>query len=86
MALSPPLPGQVIRYAYLWWNEARVGREDATKDRPGGIVLTASTVRNESPNSGCLRAQQLLQFLLLLKGVRQSPVPQRHRAILERFV
>jgi hypothetical protein len=28
MALDPPLPGQVIRYAYLWWNEARVGRDD----------------------------------------------------------
>lgn len=40
MALFPPQPGQVIRYAYLWWNEARVGREDATKDRPCGVVLT----------------------------------------------
>jgi hypothetical protein len=39
MALSPPQPGQVIRYAYLWWN-ARVGREDATKDRPCGMILT----------------------------------------------
>jgi hypothetical protein len=40
MALFPPRAGQVIRYAYLWWNEARVGREDATKDRPCGVVLT----------------------------------------------
>lgn len=40
MAPSPPQPGQVIRYAYLWWNEARLGREDATKDRPCGVVLT----------------------------------------------
>ena len=40
MALFPPQPGQVIRYAYLWWNESRVGREDATKDRPDGIILT----------------------------------------------
>jgi hypothetical protein len=39
MALSPPQPGQVILYAYLWWNEARVGREDATKDRPCGVIL-----------------------------------------------
>ena len=43
MALDPPLPGQVIRYAYLWWNEARVGREDGVKDRPCGIVLTRQT-------------------------------------------
>jgi hypothetical protein len=40
MARPLPQPGQVIRYAYLWWNEARVGREDGAKDRPCGIVLT----------------------------------------------
>jgi two-component SAPR family response regulator len=33
MALDPPLPGQVIRYAYLWWHEARVGREDGGYSR-----------------------------------------------------
>jgi hypothetical protein len=43
MALTPPQPGQVIRYAYLWWNEARLGRTDGTKDRPCGIVLTRLT-------------------------------------------
>jgi hypothetical protein len=43
MALDPPLPGQVIGYAYLWWNEARVGREDGVKDRPCDIVLTRQT-------------------------------------------
>ncbi|HJR70537.1 MAG TPA: growth inhibitor PemK [Gammaproteobacteria bacterium] len=43
MALPVPHPGQVIRYAYLWWNEARTGREDGTKDRPCGIVLTRIT-------------------------------------------
>jgi hypothetical protein len=43
MVLGLPAPGQVIRYAYLWWNEARLGREEATKDRPCGVVLTRST-------------------------------------------
>jgi hypothetical protein len=43
MALDPPLPGQLIRHAYLWWNEALVGREDGVKDRPCGIVLTRQT-------------------------------------------
>jgi hypothetical protein len=43
MALDPPLPGQVIRYAYLWWNEARLGHEHGAKDRPCGIVLTRVT-------------------------------------------
>ena len=40
MAHPPPQPGQVIRYAYLWWNEARTGREEGAKDRPCGVVLT----------------------------------------------
>jgi hypothetical protein len=43
MALPLPQPGQVIRYAYLWCSEARVGREDGAKDRPCGIVLTRVT-------------------------------------------
>lgn len=43
MALRPPQPGQVIRYAYLWWNGARAGRQEGAKDRPCGIVLTRLT-------------------------------------------
>jgi hypothetical protein len=39
MALEPPKPGQVIHYAYLWWNEARRGQEEGRKDRPCGVVL-----------------------------------------------
>ena len=40
MAHPPPQPGQVIRYAYLWWNEGRTGRKEGIKDRPCGVVLT----------------------------------------------
>jgi hypothetical protein len=40
MALELPRPGQVIRYSYLWWNEARRGRTEGAKDRPCGVVLT----------------------------------------------
>jgi hypothetical protein len=40
MAHPPTQPGQVIRYAYLWWNEARTGRQEGIKDRPCGVVLT----------------------------------------------
>lgn len=43
MAQILPQPGQVIRYAYLWWGEARDGREDGTKDRPCGVILTRTT-------------------------------------------
>jgi len=43
MALPLPQPGQVIPYAYLWWNEARAGRQDGAKERPCSIVLTRLT-------------------------------------------
>jgi hypothetical protein len=43
MAHPPPQAGQIIRYAYLWWNEARTGREEGVKDRPCGVVLTRVT-------------------------------------------
>jgi hypothetical protein len=33
-----PEVGLVIRHAYLWWNEARKGREEGAKDRPCAIV------------------------------------------------
>ena len=39
MALPEPVPGLVIRYAYLWHDEARRGREEGTKDRPCAVVL-----------------------------------------------
>ena len=48
MALPLPQPGQVIRYAYLWWNEARTGREDGVKDRPCSIVLTRITTEGRT--------------------------------------
>ena len=37
MALSPPDPGLVIRYDYLWVEEAAAGR-DQGKDRPACLV------------------------------------------------
>jgi hypothetical protein len=43
MAQLLPQLGQVIRYAYLWWSESRVGREDGAKDRPCGVILTRTS-------------------------------------------
>lgn len=43
MALLLPKPGQVIRYAYLWSNEARTGRECGIMHRPCGVLFTRST-------------------------------------------
>lgn len=39
MALPEPRPGLVVRYAYLWRDEAARNREEASKDRPCVIVL-----------------------------------------------
>lgn len=38
MADLKPEIGLVIRHAYLWWSEARKGREEGSKDRPCVIV------------------------------------------------
>jgi hypothetical protein len=38
-----PVPGLVIRYAYLWRSEHREGREEGVKDRPCAVVLTTMT-------------------------------------------
>jgi hypothetical protein len=37
--LPEPVPGLVIGYAYLWWDEARRGRQEGIKDRPCVVVL-----------------------------------------------
>ena len=34
-----PGAGTVIRYAYLWSHEARVGRTEGSKDRPAALVV-----------------------------------------------
>lgn len=39
MGLPTPVPGLVIRYAFLWSHEAEAGAEEAAKDRPCAIVL-----------------------------------------------
>ena len=38
MALPKPIPGLVIRYAYLWHSEYRQGRDEGQKDRPCAII------------------------------------------------
>ena len=38
MPLLVPVPGLVIRYAYLWHREHLVGQEEGQKDRPCAIV------------------------------------------------
>lgn len=42
--LPNPTPGLVIRYAYLWRDEAARGREHGTKDRPCAVVVATQRV------------------------------------------
>ncbi len=39
MSLPEPVPGLVIRYAYLWQVEHRRGQEEGLKDRPCAVIL-----------------------------------------------
>ena len=39
MTMPDPFPGLVIRYGFLWSDEARRGRSEGTKDRPAVIIL-----------------------------------------------
>jgi hypothetical protein len=48
MAVLKPEIGLVIRHAYLWWNEARSGREEGFKDRPCVIVHTRQNEYRET--------------------------------------
>jgi hypothetical protein len=47
MALPKPLPGLVVRYSYLWEDEARRGLEEGRKDRPVVIVLAVEEVAGQ---------------------------------------
>ena len=46
MKLAPPQRGAVLRYAYLWADEQRRGKEEGRKDRPV-LVMAVSVVERE---------------------------------------
>ena len=41
VAFPEPVPGLVIRYAYLWRDERRRGQEEGLKDRPCAVILVS---------------------------------------------
>ena len=45
MALPEPKPGLVIRYDYLWADEAEAGR-DTSKDRPACLIAASDATAN----------------------------------------
>jgi hypothetical protein len=40
--LPSPTPGLLIRYAFLWREQASYGRDEGEKDRPCAVVLTTA--------------------------------------------
>lgn len=48
MALPVPRPGLVIRYGFLWCEDAARGHEEGDKDRPCAVVLTTRTRHGET--------------------------------------
>ncbi|MES1202086.1 MAG: hypothetical protein ABUS57_11640 [Pseudomonadota bacterium] len=40
-AFPEPKPAQILRYAYLWRDEAEAGAEEGAKDRPAVVVLVS---------------------------------------------
>ena len=45
--MTPPPPGSVIRYAYLWADEDELGQEEGRKDRPALVLAVAIHVRGD---------------------------------------
>jgi hypothetical protein len=43
VAFPAPVPGLVLRYAFLWSHEAQAGIEEGQKDRPCAVLLTVQT-------------------------------------------
>ena len=47
MSFPKPVPGLVIRYAYLWRSEKLAGRTEGVKDRPCAIILVTRRQNEE---------------------------------------
>jgi hypothetical protein len=48
LSLPKPFPGLVIRYRYLWADDAAQGREDGDKERPAAIVMTIDAAGSDA--------------------------------------
>ncbi len=47
MTFPAPKPGLVIRYSFLWSDEAAAGADEGSKDRPCAIIVAARMVDGE---------------------------------------
>ena len=46
MTLPAPHPGLVLRYSYLWADDAAKGREEGSKERPAAVVLVLDETKS----------------------------------------
>ena len=51
MTLPAPQPGLVIRYSYLWAEEAVEGRDEGSKERPTAVVLVVDEPATAAPRA-----------------------------------
>lgn len=49
MPLPAPIPGLVIRYSFLWREEASRGQEEGSKDRPCAVILVTQDDDGHGP-------------------------------------
>jgi len=47
MDIPQPVPGLVIRYAYLWADEHAAGQEEGSKDRPAAVLVANRALDGE---------------------------------------
>lgn len=48
MPLPTPEPGLVVRYSFLWREQAARGRDEGEKDRPCAVVVTTSNDQGDT--------------------------------------
>lgn len=48
MAYPKPKPGLVIRYSFLWREQAERGQEEGEKDRPCAVVMTTENDQGDT--------------------------------------
>ena len=82
MSLPKPLPGLVVRYSYLWADDAAAGYDEGDKDRPAAIVMaveqSGGTETRDFFNSSAIRRAASTSP----RSRRQSTSPTRSKPFL----
>jgi hypothetical protein len=71
VSFPKPLPGLVIRYSYLWADDAAQGRDEGDKNRPAAIVMVVDADVGTAPRVYVLP----ITHSAPLKGVEAMEIP-----------